>query len=126
MLDGVDEALWAAYNEDPSNYDLLGVLADAYDEAGRPDVAEPLRWLWAKRRVPTKRTFGHYGWSEDSPGVGGECNVLPRWFKDYYMPKWENGDGARRATERVVISWSKCTADERQQLWDWQPAEVSV
>lgn len=64
-LKGVPAELCAAFDLNPADYTLLGVMADAADENGEPEVAECLRFLWKHRLLPDQS--GCKFWWNDMP-----------------------------------------------------------
>lgn len=49
-----EDGLHAALDDNPADQGLRLVLADLYDETGRPDWADCLRWMAAKGRYPDR------------------------------------------------------------------------
>jgi hypothetical protein len=56
------EAFFADLERDPQDWPLRGVLADWYEDNGRPELAECLRWMIRKRKRPHHRVKGTYVW----------------------------------------------------------------
>ncbi len=117
MIKGVPEELQVAYNQNPQQYDLLGVMADAADENNEPEVAECLRWLWRWKRVPVVTPVGAcwYWPIRMSFKVPKELPDSLRAF----CADWYEQDTPMRCVERVTKGfpkWKQLYSEEYQRL----------
>lgn len=70
MTDTITEtidALWAAFDEHPDDLSRLGIIADAYRDAGSDQFADCLEWCRDNKRKPRhydfgSKTTGEWGW----------------------------------------------------------------
>lgn len=113
MIKGVPIELQIAYNQQPDNYLLLGLMAYAADEQGELEVGEALRWLWRWKRVPhTSYTKTLSGWKYYNLSLE-VADSLPEIA--HLVPACTNEDTPLRAVERAVIGLSKWKAQHSEE-----------
>jgi len=121
VIKGVPEELQAAYNLCPQQFDLLGVMADAADDNGEPEVAECLRWLWRWKRVARLIEDNHssWMWHTDETLLNTNEYSLPESLRGF-CPDWDHEDESLRAIERITIGfpkWKQQHSEEYQRLF---------
>lgn len=116
---GVPEELLAKYNDNPHEYDLLGVMADAADENGESVVAEALRWLWVQRRSPQLNPPRMSGWAGKMTKERTEPYFLPVSMWDR-MRDWQDEDTSTDAIIRVVDAWIEASESQREEWKQWK------
>lgn len=116
MIKGVPIELQTAYNQQPENYLLLGLMADAADEQEELEVGEALRWLWRWQRVPKdpmrQGDFGWGLWFDDTEGEESSDIPLPLLG---CSPPYTVGDTALRCIERITIGFPQWKAQHSEE-----------
>lgn len=115
MIKGVPIELQTAYNQQPEQYDLLGVMADAADEAGEFEVGEALRWLWRWQRVPLYHSVDKdWYWEGGLQNGRGGQSAIPSYLR-HLCPEYRFGDTALRCVERITIGFPKWKAQHSEE-----------
>lgn len=115
LIECVDPSFWAAYNQHPDDWCLLGAMADHCREQGREDVAEFLEWVRTKRRYATQHySDGVYGWYYHT-------SQLPeRLVSEDWTEIWRN-DQPANCLWRLWV-WRLSLPDYRRwACWQWEP-----
>lgn len=136
-ITGVLLELCEAFEDEPFNFHLLGVMADCAEENGYPTTADCLRWcmekrktpylkevgrgwaLWNRHVLPSDRLFGKYRnvtLPEHLEGPFDSANGFSRWTAHAYQSR----SPFCTMLNRLTNAWLEVSVD-RKRLWAWNP-----
>lgn len=111
VIKGVPIELQTAYNQQPENYLLLGLMADAADEAGEFEVGEALRWLWRWQIVPEQLPLRVSAW-----GFSFSRNPVLEEIRLFFIsPSYRSGDTPTAAVFRLITGFPKWKAQHSEE-----------